>query len=81
MAINQNLCKIDNVPAVIPHIFCFGCLNDWLRVRKAIQARLTAVFGPATRETLPIITQEMARLNALWKRDRDAFENEARTWY
>jgi hypothetical protein len=78
---NPNLCKIDSVPAAIPHIFCAACLGNWLRIRTAIQQRMAAVYGVATRENYSIIEGETKRLNDLWKRDREAFENEAKSWY
>lgn len=76
-----NLCKIDSQRADLPHIFCRGCLGNWIRIRTAIQERLAKVFGQSTRENYTLVETEMRRLNDLWKRDRDAFENEARTWY
>jgi len=57
------------------------CLDNWNTMRGIISQRLQAQHGEATRETQPIMHNEMKRLDTLWKRDRAGFEKEVNTWY
>lgn len=69
-----------SIPANL--FYCPKCLNNWLEMRKKIQDRLQTTLGDATTWTVTQLkSTEMTRLSNLWKRDRDAFVLEARTWY
>ena len=78
----MNQCKNCNQETAPGQPICDACVNNWSVMRGIIQERLTAQYGPATRENMQSHQREMSRLENTWKRDRDAFKKEiAQNWY
>lgn len=60
---------------------CDTCLNSWPVMLGIVQTRHFAQLGEPTRQTSPLIENDMKRLSNLWKRDRLIFEKEVAGWY
>jgi len=53
---------------------CFRCLRDWSAMRKLIWDHTEKKYGKLSADNLKIRQKETKKLEAIWRKDKDKFQ-------